>query len=157
VSQHHLLNAIIDSLTQHTHLPPLSLSTPQIPSFMNTRKILLVEDNAVNQKVADIMLKKLNCEVTLANNGKEAVTKLQPPHPFELVFMDCQMPEMDGFEATREIRKMETGHIPIVALTANAMEGDAQRCEAAGMDDYLSKPVKLQDFERILQRWTPVK
>jgi CheY-like chemotaxis protein len=99
------------------------------------------------------MLKKLNCEVTLANNGKEAVAKLQQPHNFDLIFMDCQMPEMDGFEATREIRKLETKHIPIVALTANAMEGDAQRCQAAGMDDYLSKPVKLQDFERILQRW----
>jgi PAS domain S-box-containing protein len=157
VSQRHLLNAVIDSLSQKPNQTPLSLtSTPQISPFMNTRKILLVEDNAVNQKVADIMLKKLNCEVTLASNGKEAVAKLQQPHHFELVFMDCQMPEMDGFEATREIRKMETGHIPIVALTANAMEGDAQRCQAAGMDDYLSKPVKLQDFERVLQRWTTV-
>jgi PAS domain S-box-containing protein len=157
ISQRHLLNAVIDSLAQKPNQPRLSLtSTPQISSFMNTRKILLVEDNAVNQKVADIMLKKLNCEVTLASNGKEAVAKLLQPHHFELVFMDCQMPEMDGFEATREIRKMETGHIPIVALTANAMEGDAQRCQAAGMDDYLSKPVKLQDFERILQRWGAV-
>jgi PAS domain S-box-containing protein len=154
ISQRHLLNAIIDSLAQKPNQPPLSLTfTPQISSFMNTRKILLVEDNAVNQKVADIMLKKLNCEVTLANNGKEAVARLQQPHDFDLIFMDCQMPEMDGFEATREIRKLETKHIPIVALTANAMEGDAQRCQAAGMDDYLSKPVKLQDFERILQRW----
>jgi len=157
ISQRQLLNAVLDCFTKTSTRLPLSLtSTPQISPFMNTRKILLVEDNAVNQKVADIMLKKLNCEVTLANNGKEAVAKLQQANDFELIFMDCQMPEMDGFEATREIRKMETKHIPIVALTANAMEGDAQRCQAAGMDDYLSKPVKLQDFERVLQRWTTV-
>lgn len=155
ISQRLLLSTISDSLQQKNSQPSLLLtSTPQISPLMTTRKILLVEDNAVNQKVADIMLKKLNCEVTLANNGREAVTLLQQqPNTFALVFMDCQMPEMDGFEATQAIRKLETGHIPIIALTANAMEGDSQRCQEAGMDDYLSKPVKLQDFERVLQRW----
>jgi signal transduction histidine kinase/CheY-like chemotaxis protein len=117
-------------------------------------RILLAEDNKVNQQVASKMLRKLGCTVDIAENGQIAVEMAQA-QPYELIFMDCQMPVMDGFEATHAMRSLETGaqHIPIVAMTANAMKGDQERCLAAGMDDYVSKPVSaralLDLFERL--------
>jgi len=119
------------------------------------RHILLVEDNATNQKIASIMLSKIGCEITIAANGQEAVDFFTE-HQYDLVFMDCQMPVMDGFAATdamRELEKTRDGHTPIIALTANAMQGDVEKCRAAGMDDYMSKPVKIQDFRQILSKW----
>lgn len=119
-------------------------------------RVLVVEDNLVNQKVAAKMLEKLGCRVDVAANGREAVEGLARIH-YALILMDCQMPEMDGFEATRLIRRQEPtwGHIPIVAMTANAMAEDRARCLACGMDDFLSKPVKLQDLAQVLHRWLP--
>lgn len=107
-------------------------------------RVLLVEDNPVNQEVASGMLRELGCHVDVAPNGLEAVRRIQS-ESYDLVFMDCQMPVMDGFEATRRIRTLpEAGrHMPIVAMTAHAMQSDRQKCLDAGMDDYLSKPVKL--------------
>ena len=104
------------------------------------------------------MLKKLNCRVDVAANGKETLEMLEK-FPYDLIFMDCQMPEMTGYEATAEIRLRErdTQHIPIVALTANAMKGDREKCLEAGMDDYISKPVKREDLEKALQRWARIK
>ena len=117
-------------------------------------RVLVAEDNIVNQKVAQRMLEKLGCQVQVVANGKEAVEILELIH-FDLVFMDCQMPQMDGYEATAEIRQRESGsrHIPIIAFTAHTMRGDRERCLAAGMDDYIPKPVKSADLRRVLQEW----
>jgi CheY-like chemotaxis protein len=112
---------------------------------MPSLKILLVEDNLINQKLATRLLEKAGHVVTVAANGKEAVDQVAA-RPFDLVLMDVQMPEMDGLQATQAIRQQETGErrLPIVALTAHAMVGDREKCLAAGMDGYLTKPVQTQ-------------
>ena len=115
-------------------------------------RVLLVEDNAVNQKLAMHLLTKLGCEVVLAGNGEEAVARAREGR-FDVIYMDCQMPVMDGFAATRALRA-EGVSTPIVALTANAMAGDRERCLAAGMDDYVSKPLRASELARTLQLWT---
>jgi CheY-like chemotaxis protein len=115
-------------------------------------RVLLVEDNPVNQKIALRMLQKMGHAVEVAANGAEAVHKCSGSE-FALVLMDISMPIMDGFEATQKIREHESskgGHVPIVALTANAMEGDREKCLAAGMDDYLSKPVRAESLEKMI-------
>jgi PAS domain S-box-containing protein len=115
--------------------------------------VLLAEDNLVNQKVARAMLEKLGMAVEVVGNGREAVNAWKSGR-FELIVMDCQMPELDGYEATREIRRTEPygRRIPIVALTAHAMKGDDAECRAAGMDDYLSKPLDLERLRACLER-----
>ena len=120
--------------------------------------VLLVEDNPVNRKVIGTMLRRLGCEVEYAGNGREAV-ELHALRNFNLIVMDCQMPVMDGYEATAAIRQRESAsdvHTPILALTANAMKGTREECLAAGMDDYLTKPVRLDALEETLARWRPV-
>jgi signal transduction histidine kinase/DNA-binding response OmpR family regulator len=124
--------------------------------------VLLAEDNQVNQEVAVAMLEALGCRVCAVGNGREALDKLERKG-FDLVFMDCQMPEMDGFAATGVIREGEAaaaaghegppGRLPIIAITAHAMSGDREKCLAAGMDDYLSKPISKQDLHQVLERW----
>ena len=125
--------------------------------------ILVVDDNPVNQKVAANMIEKLGYRVNVAANGREAVESLSRIL-YALIFMDCQMPEMDGFEATRVIRTQEASlqqvggkspHLPIVAMTANAMQEDREHCLAAGMDDFISKPVTKKTLEVVLNRWVP--
>ncbi|MGH9353742.1 MAG: response regulator, partial [Terriglobia bacterium] len=114
--------------------------------------ILLAEDNQVNQQVAKRLLEKRGHSVTLAENGRQALAALEK-HRFDLVLMDVQMPEMDGFQATAEIRKREkaTGdHIPIIAMTAHAMTGDAEKCLSAGMDAYLSKPIRIDHAMEVI-------
>ena len=118
-------------------------------------RVLLVEDNEVNQAVAEGMLTQLGCDVTIANNGKEALDWLIDKRAaFDMVLMDCQMPEMDGFTATRAIRRDEANSgrsaVPIVALTANALTGDRERCMEAGMDDYLPKPFAMRDLRDVM-------
>jgi two-component system, sensor histidine kinase and response regulator len=125
--------------------------------------VLLVEDNNVNQQVGKAMLKKIGCKVTIANNGIEAL-EAWIKDSFNLILMDCQMPEMDGYQATKIIREREaafgdgpsTRHIPIVALTAHAIDGDRKLCLDAGMDDYLSKPYTESQLREVLQRWMKV-
>ena len=120
-------------------------------------KILLVEDNPINQMVAQKMLEKVGLKPTLANNGVEALKQLNE-RSFDLVLMDCQMPEMDGFDATREIRKLDImalnqRPLPIVAMTANVMSGDRERCLDVGMDDYIGKPVQRDQLTSVLKKW----
>jgi two-component system sensor histidine kinase/response regulator len=119
---------------------------------MAVLRVLVAEDNAVNQRLAARLLEKRGHRVTVTANGREAVEALAN-HDFDLVLMDIQMPEMDGFEATAAIREKEMHdgtHIPIIALTANAMKGDRERCLAAGMDGYLSKPIVSRDLDELL-------
>ncbi|WP_057831121.1 response regulator [Colwellia sp. TT2012] len=123
-------------------------------------KILLVEDNRINTVVATQMLNAIGLNVTAAKNGQEALHVLANAHaddPFTLVLMDCQMPTMDGYQATREIRLGEAGDnykdIPIIAMTANAMIGDDEKCFAAGMSDYLTKPIELEILTETLNKW----
>jgi CheY-like chemotaxis protein len=115
-------------------------------------RILVAEDNPVNQQLARAMLKRFGYQADVVGNGQEAVEAVLTV-PYDLVLMDCQMPVMDGFEATRVIRERERGrHTCIVAVTANAMEGDRQRCLAAGMDDYVAKPFRAEDIRKMLER-----
>jgi signal transduction histidine kinase/CheY-like chemotaxis protein len=123
------------------------------------KRVLLVEDSPVNQAVAEGMLGHLGCDVTLAADGREALAALEAAR-YDLVLMDCMMPGIDGFEATAEIRRLERedpsrGRTLVVAVTANAMAGDRERCLAAGMDDYLSKPFRTEDLGALLSRWMP--
>jgi signal transduction histidine kinase/CheY-like chemotaxis protein len=120
-------------------------------------KVLLVEDNQINQMVANKLLQKLGLDAVLANNGIEALAILKE-QDFDLVLMDCQMPEMDGFDATREIRKLDIKALhdkplPVIAMTANVMSGDRERCLDVGMDDYIGKPVQRDKLEFVLRKW----
>ena len=122
-----------------------------------TGRILLAEDNIVNQKVAVTLLKKLGLDVEIANTGKEVLQRRQDTH-YDLILMDCQMPEMDGYEATEAIRTLEANqntHTPIIALTANAMTSDRQRCLSVGMDDFIPKPFTQDELVSSLKRWLP--
>jgi PAS domain S-box-containing protein len=116
-------------------------------------RILLVDDNLINRKVALGLLKKLGLQAETATNGREALEAWKK-EPWDLILMDCMMPQMDGYEATRAIRRLEEGqsHLPIIAMTANAMEGDRERCLEAGMDDYVAKPIKLDVLKAAIQR-----
>jgi PAS domain S-box-containing protein len=122
-------------------------------------RILVAEDNPVNQKVAQAMLKKVGLQSDVVANGQEAVNALQTI-PYDLVFMDCQMPEMDGFEATRCIRNGTSGvvnpSIPIIAMTAFAMQGDKEKCILAGMNDFIAKPVLKRELTELLARWLAI-
>ena len=119
---------------------------------------LVAEDNKVNQMVAVRMLEKLGIRADVAVNGLGAVEACQRTH-YDFILMDCQMPEMDGFEATRSILDSEPArggpHVPIIAVTANAMKGDREKCLASGMDDYLAKPFKIEQLRALLERWMP--
>ena len=156
--------AITHPANQMPRTAPSSTSqaTPNSPSKEQAstdnspkHRLLLVEDNTVNQKVMSMMLRSLGYDWEIANNGEEALEALRRG-PFDLVVMDCQMPVMDGFEATRRIRTDGAGvndrDIPIIAMTANAMQGDKEKCLAAGMSDYLSKPARKMQLKEMLEQ-----
>jgi CheY-like chemotaxis protein len=131
------------SVEQNPACPP--------PAFAG-RRALLVEDNAINRMVGQRILEKLGFEVALAENGREAIEAVERER-FDAILMDCQMPEMDGFEATRHLRASGAARgAPILAVTARAMEGDRAACLAAGMDGYLSKPIRPDDLSRLLEQ-----
>ncbi len=152
-----------------TPTPVRRISGPPAPAKRNTAanaegahrptdlraRVLVVDDNRINQMVARGMLEKLGCRVELAANGEEAVSMVQTM-PFDVVLMDCQMPVMDGYKATKVIRSSGL-KLPIVAVTASAMEGDRQRCLEAGMDDYLTKPVRAEALAQAMLRWAGVR
>ncbi len=146
------------SLVQQPAPEPEVSVDPSAPRFSGTR-ILLVEDNRINREFALEMLHGLEADVQIAENGKIAVEKVRT-QAFDIVLMDCQMPEMDGYEATGLIREMaaagEIGTVPIVALTANAMIGDREKCLSAGMDDFITKPVKKAQLVEAMTKWLPV-
>jgi len=151
-----LFDRLAEVLGEAEEQPEAAPARP-VPSHQG--RVLLAEDNSVNQKVALRILEKLGYEVEVASDG-DAVLDLLGRNSYDLVLMDCQMPNRDGFETTREIRRREDRDtnapgrkLPIVAMTANALQGDRERCLEAGMDDYLSKPFKPEELLRILERW----
>jgi PAS domain S-box-containing protein len=150
---------VLANTAQSWHLqsqPIITRHALRAQRIRSGNRILLAEDNPVNQKVAVRLLEKLDYRVEVVADGRAAVAAWQAG-TFDLILMDCQMPEMDGYAATREIRKLEdaTRHIPIVALTAHAMKGDEEKCRAAGMDDYLTKPIDRIKLDACLNRMLP--
>jgi len=152
-----LRRALLSSVNGATPLATpraASLGPIQAPPYATGLRLLVAEDNPVNSKVTVKMLERLGIPAIAVSNGREAVESFQASL-FNLILMDCQMPEMDGFEATQAIRDLEVGEsrVPIIALTANAMQGDRERCIECGMDDYLSKPIALDRLADALHRW----
>jgi two-component system, sensor histidine kinase and response regulator len=135
---------------------PDPAQAPDAPGTATRGRVLVVDDNPVNRLVMEAMLRKRGLAADLAEDGGEALIMLAPAHL--AVFMDCQMPNIDGYEATARIRTSQSGgvRIPIIAMTAHALEGDRERCLRAGMDDYLSKPLRAQDLDAVLERWVHV-
>ena len=148
----------IELITRHTLAESQTAKTTpatKTEKFKHAH-VLVVEDNIVNQKLVTRMLEILDCSVDVAANGLEAV-ELVKKLTYDLVFMDCQMPEMDGYEATAEIRRYEdtSKHTPIIAMTAHTMQGDREKCLEAGMDDYVPKPIKKQSVSEMIKKWGP--
>ena len=169
VKQSALYDALLDALhPQAVQSAPMAVAVataeprveaPAADQALEDRKlILLAEDNPVNQQVAIRLLNKLGYAAHVVQSGQEAVDAVECL-PYALVLMDCQMPLMDGFEATHAIRRAESSgktRLPIIAMTANAMQGDRERCIAAGMDDYISKPIDTDRLRAMLEQWLPL-
>lgn len=137
------------------HVAPAISDTPLPADQGNGQPVLLVEDNPVNQTVIEAMLRSLGYRVSLVGDGAQAVHEVSQQR-YSAILMDCRLPIMDGYEATRQIRRLPgCSELPIIALTANALQGDREACLQSGMNDYLAKPFKRADLQRILQRWLP--
>jgi signal transduction histidine kinase/CheY-like chemotaxis protein len=154
-----LITALLNQ-TDYLQIPALTAVKEEIKeqSAANSEsvqgRVLLVEDNVVNQKVAMTMLTKMGLKVDLAENGEDALFHWNQ-HNYKMIFMDCQMPIMDGFEATSHIRALENGerHVPIIAMTANALAGDKERCLEVGMDDFIAKPYRKGELQDMVKKW----
>jgi PAS domain S-box-containing protein len=153
IKQSELFDAIVTVMTERSLKPELCESTSaSIRPSERSLRVLLAEDNPINQTLATRILERLGHKVQVVNDGKEAVEQARA-QDFDLIFMDVQMPEMDGLEATRAIRTVEAGtgkHVPIVAMTAHAMKGDRETCLSAGMDGYLSKPIRIDELKQAI-------
>ena len=165
LKREHLYEALVGVESTPPDEPPISpAEIPEAavvadqPPAAPRAPILLVEDDLVNRRVVQLQLDKLGYAVHAVHNGREALDTLQAGADYALILMDCQLPEMDGFETTQAIRTWEQangGHTPIVAMTASAFQGDRERCIAAGMDDYIRKPVTHKELRDVLKRWLP--
>jgi PAS domain S-box-containing protein len=155
IEQSGLYNHLMRLLSENGNLEQFQTAASELPEQplkpAKIGRILIAEDNSVNQLIAQAFLKELGYPFHTVANGKEVLEALEQSE-FDLILMDCQMPEMDGFEATREIRKNLSSTLPIVALTANAMKGDEEKCRQAGMNGYLSKPFRKDQLQAILQK-----
>ena len=151
---HHLINTLKKSSLTDIIQPPKIKASPE--KTLENKVVLLAEDNIINQEVAVNLLQQLGCIIKIAQNGQQAVNMYQD-QKFDIILMDCHMPELDGFQASQQIREYEKHGqlpaIPIIALTANAMQGDKKHCLDAGMDDYLTKPVMQQVLKNTLEKW----
>ncbi|MCA9733946.1 response regulator, partial [candidate division KSB1 bacterium] len=148
------LQSLINGRKKEKSDPIIVSDDELVETHKHTLKILLAEDNVVNQKVATKLLSKMGYNADCVSNGVEVLSALEMI-PYDLIFMDMQMPEMDGLQATRAIREKEGSgeHIPIIAMTANAMKGDREKCLVAGMDDYVSKPIHPQALLEVLEKY----
>jgi len=143
-----------ESLNKGNEKGPQIVTRYTLAEVKKNVRILLAEDNLVNQKLAMVMLGKAGYKVTAVPNGRLAVEAVvAAPDDFDTILMDIQMPEMDGYEATRQLRQRGFANIPIIAMTANAMKGDKELCLEAGMNDYITKPIKREVVFQILERW----
>ncbi len=171
IRQSELYESVSKALASDGEENPTSEQTSATHSLEKTFSlkghILVAEDNMVNQELVKEMLTNLGCTLEVVDNGRKAFETISDcpldnlQQPYDLILMDCQMPEMDGFEATEKLRQWESEQkvlerIPIIALTANAMEGDRDKCIAAGMDDYMTKPFNLEQLGALLHRWLPL-
>ncbi len=131
-------------------------AAPEAEAERRQKRILIAEDDPINHKLLAAMIARLGHQTDLVANGRQAVERFEAT-PYDLILMDCEMPEMDGYQATAEIRQHEeaigNGHVPVIAVTAHAMKGAREKCLDAGMDDYLTKPVDLEALADILERW----
>jgi CheY-like chemotaxis protein len=154
IRQSHLYNCMAQVMSDRPFARKVKGKEEFVPGFKPARRqlrVLVAEDNSINQQVVLSHLRNMGHEAYVVDNGRAAINAWSAGE-FDAILMDCHMPEMDGYAATREIRRREpdSRHIPIIALTANALEGDRERCLAAGMDDYLSKPIKLTNLAAVL-------
>jgi CheY-like chemotaxis protein/HPt (histidine-containing phosphotransfer) domain-containing protein len=166
VRQSNLYDALAQLLSKgrvptETAAAQIETSVPDVSRHkceISFARVIVAEDNPVNQEIASRMLEKLGCTVEIASDGAEAI-RLVLEKEYDAVFMDCFMPVVDGYNATKAIRSREAPgrHVTIVAMTANALEGDRERCLAAGMDDYITKPVKLETLKAALRKWVGAK
>jgi CheY-like chemotaxis protein len=157
VKQSELMDAILSAFTPAAVRRTAAARPPKPPSRAAGLRVLLADDNRTNQRLVELLLENDHHQVTSVSNGRDAVAKAAA-EPFDLILMDVQMPGMDGFEATAAIRERErqTGaHTPIVAMTAHAMTGDREKCLAAGMDEYLCKPIRPADFLATIDKLIP--
>jgi len=153
IQKNRLYNELVRSLDLSSVAHPTKQETTSLTKTHFNGTVLLVEDNKVNQQVAQAILENLGCTVTIAENGQEGIDKILE-QVFDIVFMDCQMPVMDGYTATRVIRnELNLAKLPVIAMTANAMTGDRQQCLDAGMDDYISKPIDADRLIEVLHKW----
>jgi CheY-like chemotaxis protein/anti-sigma regulatory factor (Ser/Thr protein kinase) len=141
-----LANALLGPKTT-----PYTIVAPPAPTPRHKERVLIADDNAVNQKISMALLRKLGYAAEAAGNGQEVLQALDKI-PYEIILMDCEMPELDGYETTERIRRNDSRPIYIIAMTANAMQGDREKCLACGMDDYVSKPVRVDDLAASLDR-----
>jgi CheY-like chemotaxis protein len=149
-----LYNHIIYALKENTQLPPVQAPSSKLPSDLSSRyplKVMIADDNPINQKLTERIFVKMGYAPVIVSNGVQVLEAIEGG--FDLIMMDVQMPEMDGLEATRLIRSQSQIQPVIVAMTANAMDSDREQCINAGMDDYLSKPIQLEQMVQIIEKW----